>query len=78
MVKLVLRDPMQHVIEVVTLPGNTVAEARFGQGSDGSDEPIVRAFRFRDGLAPRIFRRSRHQRKIRITGGLAYFSTQAT
>ena len=45
MIKLVLRDPLQHVAEVISLSGNTVVEARVGQGRNGFDESIVRASR---------------------------------
>ncbi len=48
-----LREAVKHVVEVIALAGNAVAQAISGQSGDGSDQSVMRMFRFGDGLAPR-------------------------
>lgn len=73
-IEFMLHDPMQHVIEVVSLAGNAVTQAGLGKSGDGSYKSIVRVFCLSYGFAPPPFRRNGHGRKIRQTSGLAFFS----
>ena len=73
MIKLVLCDPVQHVIKVVPFPGTRSAKRDSGRAGDSLNERIVRAFCRGNGLAPRGFRRLGHQRKIRQVPWAAIF-----
>src|SRR5260370_26230144 len=64
MIELMLRDAVEHVIEIVPLAGDAVPKPRVGQSGDSFDENIVRAFRGRYGLAPCGFCRCGHWRDI--------------
>ncbi len=64
MIKLMLRNPMQHVIKVVPLSRNPIPEPRFRQHSNSPHELIVRPLRRSYCLPPRPFRRLWHRRKI--------------
>ena len=52
MIKLMLRDSVQHVIEIVPLAGDAIAKSQVRQSGNRFDESIVNAFRLRDGLTP--------------------------
>ena len=43
MIELMLRDPVQHVIEVIPLPRHAVAQPRIGQLGGSLDERLVMA-----------------------------------
>src|SRR5579864_8111327 len=51
-----LRDAVEHVVEVVALAGNAVAQPRFRKSSNGLDQPFMSSLRGGDGLAPRGLR----------------------
>jgi len=77
MIKLMLRNPMEHVIEVVTFAWDAITEARVRQSGDGLHQSFVRTFRFGDGLAPSSFARHLREREVRHTGWLTFFSAQS-
>ena len=52
-IKLVLRDSVQHEIEIVSLPGNAIAQARLRQRRNHLHQHIVRALCLSNRLAPR-------------------------
>src|SRR6202161_4414786 len=72
-----LRNPMQHAIEVVTFAWDAITEARVRQSGDSLHQSLVRTFRFGDGLAPRSFAQHMRERKVCQSGWLTFFSTQA-
>ncbi len=77
MIKLMLRDPVQQVIEVVPFPRTAVGKSRVRQSGNGLNQRLVRPLRRRDSLAPRRFRRLRHPRKIRQPSRLPFLATQS-
>src|SRR5215831_17711714 len=56
MIELMLRDAVKHVIEVVALAGNAVAQARFRKGCNCFHKLIVSFLCRRNCLSPRGFR----------------------
>ena len=76
MVELVLRDSVQHEIEIVSLARNPLAEARLGQGRHRFHQYIVRAFDMSHGFAPLRFSGSWNDREIRGARKLNFLPPQ--
>ena len=53
MIEIVLRHSVQHMVEIVFLAGNALAQARLGQPRNRLHQHIVRALHVCDSLAPR-------------------------
>jgi len=71
-----LREAVQHVIEIVALPGNAVAETIVRKSRHGFDQRIVSAFGIGDGLAPGGLRGFGNAREILRRFKLSFRSTQ--
>jgi hypothetical protein len=77
MIELMLRDSVQHVIDIVFLPRNAIAQPRLRQGRNRLHQPIMRPLGACDSLAPRGFaRRLRNQREIRSAFRLKFLTIQ--
>ena len=73
MVKLMLRNSVQHVIEIVSLAGNSIAQPRLGQPGNRLHQHIVRTLGMSNGLPPRRFRGLWNEREIRCAFRLTLF-----
>src|SRR5215472_4139264 len=72
-IKLVLRDAVKHMKEVVSLARNAVPQAGFRESCNGLDQLFMNSLGRGDGLAPRGFCRfCRNTRKIMQTGRLPF------
>ncbi len=69
-VELMLRDSVQHEIEIVSFAGNALAEARFRQRSNRLHKHIMRVRRLSNGLTPCGVGGFRNHWKIRRAGEL--------
>ena len=76
-VKLVLRDAVQQMVEIVFLAGDAIAKAGLGQGRNRLHQRIVRALGVSNGLAPCGFGRFGNNREIRVAGELDSFAGDA-
>ncbi len=78
-IKLVLRNSVQHEIEVVFLAGNALPQPRLRQRRNCLHQHCVCALRVRNGFTPsRRGRPLRNRRKVRRSRGLPFVSGQAT
>jgi len=79
MIKLMLRHPVQHVVEIVLLPGNAFAKPRFRQGCNGLHQYTVRFLRISHTLAPcGLGGTLWNKRKVRSAFGLPFLAGQPT
>src|SRR5689334_11449924 len=76
MIKLMLRQTMQHVMEVVPLSRNAILKSFIGQRRNYLDEFIMRTLRLRNRLAPCGGVRCPDRRKIRIPSRLAFLTRE--
>src|SRR5579862_7950340 len=76
MIELVLRNAVKHMIKIVPLAGHAVAEPGIRQPGHHLYQPVVRAFRLGNGLAPGRFRWLRYGREIVGACGLTFFSLE--
>jgi hypothetical protein len=76
-IEFVLNNPVQQVIEIVSLAGDALSETRVVQRSNRCYERVMRASGHDHGPAPRGIVRRGRKRKIRRPGGLTFFSAEA-
>src|SRR5580700_7546533 len=75
-IKLMLRDSVQHEIEIILLTGNALAQAGLGKRRHGLHQRIMHTLGVRDSLTPRHFTWSWDDRKIRHTRRLEFLTSQ--
>ncbi len=75
MIKLMLRHPVKHMVEIVLLSGNPLPKPGLWQRRNRRYERPVRLLRLRHALAPRGSGRSLwNKREIRQTFGLPFLT----
>jgi hypothetical protein len=77
MIKLVLSNPVQQMIEVVPFPRNSIPQSGIWQCGDGLSQFVVNPLRFGDSLAPRGLTHFDNRWKIVVPSRLIFLARKS-